>query len=65
MELYNLKRDLAETKNLAEQYPIKAEKLLIELKEWRKSVDAQMLIENPDYDPYYKKPSKKKKKNLK
>ncbi|MFK7849820.1 MAG: sulfatase [Akkermansiaceae bacterium] len=42
LELYNLKDDLAETTNLADQNPSKAKALLTELKEWRVSVEAQM-----------------------
>jgi len=62
VELYNLEKDPAEENDLAKIYPEKAEKLLKELKNWRKSVDAQMPTANPDYDPNYKKPPRKKKK---
>ena len=36
IELYNLKTDLKESKNLATEHPQKAEALLKELTEWRK-----------------------------
>jgi len=51
LELYELKSDPRETTNLAQQQPEKAQELLTQLKAWRKSVDAQMMTPNPDYDP--------------
>lgn len=50
LELYNLKDDPFETKNLAQKNPEKAQELLMQLRAWRKSVDAQMPTENPAYD---------------
>ena len=47
LELYDLKADPNETKNLAASQPEKAKELLEELVIWRKSVDAQMMTENP------------------
>ena len=61
LELYDLKNDEAETKNLATAQPEKAQQLLKKLKDWRKSVNAQMMTPNPAYDPN-KPPVKKKKK---
>jgi arylsulfatase A-like enzyme len=42
MELYNLKDDLSETKNLAEAEPAKVHELHDKLVAWRKSVGAKM-----------------------
>jgi arylsulfatase A-like enzyme len=42
LELYNLKDDLGETKNLAGEMPEKAKELQARLAAWRKSVDATM-----------------------
>ncbi len=70
LELYDLKSDSAERKNLAESYPEKAQELHVMLKKWRSDVGAQMMITNPNYDskkanqgfPNYGKKGKKKKK---
>jgi len=52
IELYNLKDDLGEKKDLAGTMPDKAEELHRMLIEWRKSVDAPVPAEkNPQYDP--------------
>lgn len=51
VELYNLKDDLGETRDLAAQLPDKATQLRERLKAWRQSVGAQMPAPNPDYDP--------------
>ncbi|EDM28522.1 putative secreted sulfatase ydeN precursor [Lentisphaera araneosa HTCC2155] len=51
LELYDLKNDQSEKKNLAEKMPEKATELLKDLKAWRLSVDAQMPTANPNYDP--------------
>jgi arylsulfatase A-like enzyme len=51
LELYNLKTDLGETKNLASSMPEKAEELRKRLADWRVAVGAQMPAINPDYDP--------------
>lgn len=51
VELYNLKEDLAESKNLATQEPARVKALKAELAEWRKKVNAQMPVPNPNYDP--------------
>ncbi|MDA2930393.1 sulfatase, partial [Acidobacteria bacterium AH-259-O06] len=42
LELYNLREDIGEKSNLAEQRPDKAAELHQMLKEWRRSVNAQM-----------------------
>ena len=49
VELYNLKDDIGEQDNLAEKMPDKADELLSMLDSWRKSVDAQMPVPNPEY----------------
>jgi arylsulfatase A-like enzyme len=49
IELYNLKEDIGETKNLAENHSKKAEELQKVLHKWRKSVNAQVPKPNPDY----------------
>jgi len=51
LELYNLKEDIGEKKDLALKMPDKVKELHQMLKEWRKSVDAQMPTPNPDYKP--------------
>ncbi len=65
VELYNLREDIGEQHNLAEQLPRKTAELRERLRAWRKEVGAQMPSPNPDYNPakpeYEKKPSKKKK----
>jgi arylsulfatase A-like enzyme len=48
-ELYNLKQDLAEKNDLADEMPEKVEELQKMLAKWRKDVDAQMPEINPDY----------------
>ncbi|MCG8600228.1 MAG: sulfatase [Verrucomicrobiales bacterium] len=51
LELYHLGKDLSESKNLVEENPDKASELHRRLQEWREKVGAQMLTENPRYDP--------------
>jgi len=51
-ELYNLREDIGERKNLARSLPDKAAELRHELDTWRKSVGAQMPTPAPEnYDP--------------
>lgn len=50
LELYNLKKDLSETKNLAKSNPQKAKELHDLLKAWRKETNAPVPTErNPEY----------------
>jgi len=49
IELYNLKKDIGETNNLADKMPERAEELRKRLHSWRKSVDAQIPAPNPNY----------------
>ena len=49
VELYNLKDDLGETRDLAKEKPEKADELRALLHHWRQSVGAQMPTPNPDF----------------
>jgi arylsulfatase A-like enzyme len=49
VELYNLKDDLSETRDLAEARPGKAAELRALLHDWREAVDAQMPAPNPAF----------------
>jgi arylsulfatase A len=51
LELYNFKEDIGEKNDLAPKMPDKVKELHQMLKDWRKSVDAQMMTPNPDYKP--------------
>jgi arylsulfatase A len=51
VELYNLREDIGEQRNLAAQMPAKADKLRARLHAWRKEVGAQMPSRNPNHDP--------------
>jgi arylsulfatase A-like enzyme len=50
-ELYDLQKDPAESKDLAREQPEAVRKLHDKLCTWRKSVGAQMMEPNPEYDP--------------
>jgi arylsulfatase A-like enzyme len=50
-ELFNLRDDLGETKNLAAQKPGRVKSLLAELEAWQKDVGALMPTPNTDFDP--------------
>ena len=51
LQLFNLKEDLGEKHNLAKKMPKKTKELHEKLKAWRKSVGAQEMTPNPNYDP--------------
>ncbi len=51
LELYHLAEDIHEDHNLAASDPERAKSMQRRLHEWRESVDAQMPVVNPDYDP--------------
>ena len=51
VDLYNLKEDIGETTNLAEEMTEKARELREKLRQWRKAVGAQEMTVNPNYDP--------------
>ena len=47
----NLDEDTGETRDLASEKPALAARLRRELAAWRRSVGAQMMSANPDFDP--------------
>ncbi|HZJ15331.1 MAG TPA: sulfatase [Chthoniobacteraceae bacterium] len=51
VELYNLREDIGEQRNLAAELPAKVDELRARLHAWRKEVGAQMPARNPSYDP--------------
>lgn len=51
VELYNLKEDPGESRDLAGQFPEKANSLRTQLHRWREEVKAQLPTPNPDYQP--------------
>ena len=52
LELYNLKNDISESDNLAEQMPEQAKSLHNKLLNWRAKINAPVPFElNPDYNP--------------
>lgn len=50
LELFNLYHDMSETTNLTEAFPEKTAELHGLLKKWRKDVDAELPLPNPDFD---------------
>lgn len=51
LELYNLRDDVSEAKNLAVQMPEKTQQMKQLLVGWRNQLNAQMPLPNPDYGP--------------
>ncbi len=51
IELFDLSRDIGETRELSPTHPTRARQLLAELKAWRTKVGAQLPRPNPNYDP--------------
>lgn len=51
VELYNLKEDIGEQNNLAEEEPELANKMQKMLAHWRCSIDAKIPLTNPDFQP--------------
>ncbi len=51
IELYNLKEDIGETRNLAKSHPKKAREMHENFKAWLKHTSAQMPTKDPDYIP--------------
>ncbi|HEY0548943.1 MAG TPA: sulfatase [Verrucomicrobiae bacterium] len=51
VELYNLREDIGEQRNLSATMPAKANELRARLHAWRKEVGAQMPSRNPNHDP--------------
>jgi len=56
VELYNLRADLGEKHDLADDMPGKAAELRKMLHDWRQAVDARMPTPNPNYKPGARKP---------
>ena len=50
IELFDLSRDISETRDLAPKEPQRARDLVVKLATWRKSVGAQENTPNPDFD---------------
>ena len=50
IELYNLKSDVGEKRNLAKRNPEKAKELFAILDSWRQDVGAQPMRSNPHYE---------------
>lgn len=50
VELYNLKADISESQDLADQYPEKREELKTLLENWQKNVKAEFPVANTDFD---------------
>jgi uncharacterized sulfatase len=51
LELYNLEEDVGEKNNLLDEMPSKANQLWSLLYNWRLSVNAEMPVPNPDFNP--------------
>jgi arylsulfatase A len=51
VELYNIREDIGETKDLVASNPKKTEELRARLHAWRTEVGAQMPTPNPNYNP--------------
>ena len=51
LELFNLRDDLGETRNLAAQHPDRVQALHTQLKAWQKDVGALMPTPNPAFNP--------------
>jgi arylsulfatase A-like enzyme len=52
LELYNLRDDISEERNLAEAEPARAAAMRVRLAEWRTSVGAKIPQPNPDFVPW-------------
>ncbi len=50
-ELYNLKQDISEAKNLADLQPAKTLAMRKQLEDWLKKTGAQLPVANPNYNP--------------
>jgi len=51
INLYNLKEDIGETKDLSEEMPEVANRLRQKLHDWRQATAVQEMTVNPNYDP--------------
>ena len=52
IRLFNLAEDIGEQNDLSNRMADKAKAMRTSLRNWRKSIDAQMPTPNPDYDPH-------------
>lgn len=52
LELYNLKEDIGETKDISKELPERTTYLHNLLKKWREDVEAKIPMPNPDYSKY-------------
>jgi arylsulfatase A-like enzyme len=50
-ELFDVRKDLPESRNLAAEKPEVVTRLAVELDQWRKEVGAKMMTPNPEYVP--------------
>jgi uncharacterized sulfatase len=51
LELYNLREDISETRNIADSNPVKVKELHSLLKDWQQDVKAEFPLPNPDFNP--------------
>jgi len=51
VELYDVRNDIGETKDLAAEMPLKAKGMRALLEGWRRTIGAEMPTANPDFDP--------------
>ena len=51
VELYNLKKDIGETTDLAATQPKKAAAMRRRLEDWLRATEAQIPVKNPNFDP--------------
>ena len=51
VDLYNIKNDISETTNLANEKPELAKQMRDKFHKWLKDVGAQQMTINPNYDP--------------
>ena len=51
IELYNVREDVGETRDLAGKLPEKAKAMRLKLHNWLKHVGVQEMTVNPNYDP--------------
>jgi arylsulfatase A-like enzyme len=51
LELFNLRDDIGETKDLSAEMPEKVQELHEKLKQWREETGAEVPPRNPDFDP--------------
>ncbi|MEM8955043.1 MAG: sulfatase [Verrucomicrobiota bacterium] len=54
LQLFDLENDIGEQNDLSQAEPAKAKALQKKLHQWRKTVGAQMMEPNPEYDPALK-----------